>query len=321
MSAPAGWHLQPDGQERYWDGTQWTDQFRAPLASDPTAPPPPPSWADASAPVDSTASDATGAASLSDSAEPTDTVATSEHTQALDVSGTQALPRQDAAAPAAYPPAAYPPAGNPPAGYPPAGYAPGQPQSGYGAPGAPGYPPPPPQGGSSGLLKGCLIAGVVLLGLIAVVIAAFVFFASRVADEVSETFPTGFPTELPSGFPTDLPTDLPTTLPTEGLEQDLDVAVGDGFELPRATIAGGWTLEPQGAGIPVVNVTGMKATLGDANGFPVLFTLSVPSVGGETVETVCTAPGGEPDAVVDVSCVPFFGDVADATRARVTAAL
>ena len=45
MSAPAGWHLQPDGQERYWDGAAWTDHFRAPLPSDPTAPPAPPAWA------------------------------------------------------------------------------------------------------------------------------------------------------------------------------------------------------------------------------------------------------------------------------------
>jgi hypothetical protein len=28
MSAPAGWHPQDDGRERYWDGTQWTDQYR-----------------------------------------------------------------------------------------------------------------------------------------------------------------------------------------------------------------------------------------------------------------------------------------------------
>ena len=44
MSAPAGWHLQPDGRERFWDGSQWTEQFRMPAPSDPTAPPPP-SWA------------------------------------------------------------------------------------------------------------------------------------------------------------------------------------------------------------------------------------------------------------------------------------
>jgi hypothetical protein len=27
MSTPAGWYLQPDGGERYWDGQVWTDQF------------------------------------------------------------------------------------------------------------------------------------------------------------------------------------------------------------------------------------------------------------------------------------------------------
>ncbi len=28
MSAPAGWHPQPDGRDRYWDGAAWTDNFR-----------------------------------------------------------------------------------------------------------------------------------------------------------------------------------------------------------------------------------------------------------------------------------------------------
>jgi len=27
MSAPAGWYPQPDGQQRYWDGELWTNQF------------------------------------------------------------------------------------------------------------------------------------------------------------------------------------------------------------------------------------------------------------------------------------------------------
>ena len=37
MSTPAGWHQQPDGRERYWDGKEWTDQYREGGAS---APPP-----------------------------------------------------------------------------------------------------------------------------------------------------------------------------------------------------------------------------------------------------------------------------------------
>ena len=27
MSTPAGWYPQPDGQQRYWDGQQWTEDF------------------------------------------------------------------------------------------------------------------------------------------------------------------------------------------------------------------------------------------------------------------------------------------------------
>jgi Domain of unknown function (DUF4352)/Protein of unknown function (DUF2510) len=38
VSTPAGWYPQPDGQQRYWDGEQWTAHF-APGAA-PVAPPP-----------------------------------------------------------------------------------------------------------------------------------------------------------------------------------------------------------------------------------------------------------------------------------------
>lgn len=38
MTTPPGWHPQPDGRERYWNGDQWTEHFRA---SAPLPPPPP----------------------------------------------------------------------------------------------------------------------------------------------------------------------------------------------------------------------------------------------------------------------------------------
>ena len=38
MSTPAGWYPQPDGQQRYWDGQQWTEQF-APGAATPVMTP------------------------------------------------------------------------------------------------------------------------------------------------------------------------------------------------------------------------------------------------------------------------------------------
>jgi hypothetical protein len=82
----------------------------------------------------------------------------------------------------------------------------------------------------------------------------------------------------------------------------------------------GWRLEAQGAGIPVVNVRGMKAEVASEDGVPVLFTMSVPGSDGATVETVCTAASGPSRAAVDVTCVPLFGDVADATEVTVTPA-
>jgi hypothetical protein len=296
MSAPAGWHLQPDGRERYWDGTAWTNQFRAPLPSDPTAPPPPPGWA-----------------------------ASADETQALDVEHTQAIPGPQAQpvqpVQPGYPPTSdqaqpgygYPAAGAgaapgayPQAGYPQAGY----PQTGYGTPTGGPYAPPPRQG--NGLAKGCLIAAIIGLLVLGGVVVGGIYVFNRAADTISDTFPSGLPTNLPSDFPSDLP--------TEGLGQSIDITVGGGFELPRATVESGWTLEPQG-GVAMVQITGMKARRTSNDDFPVLFTMSFPEAGGGTVETVCTAPGGASGATVDVSCVPLFGDVADATRATVTASL
>ena len=178
----------------------------------------------------------------------------------------------------------YPPAGTgtAPGAYPQAGLpAAGYPQTGYGTPTGGPYAPPPRQGNA--LAKGCLIAaliGVLVLGA-AVVGGIYVF--NRAADTISETFPSGLPTDLPSDFPTDLP--------TEGLGESVDVTVGGGFELPRATIEPGWVLEPQG-GVAMVQITGMKARLTSDDGFPVLFTMSFPDAGGGQVETVCTAPSG-----------------------------
>jgi hypothetical protein len=297
MSAPAGWHLQPDGQERFWDGSQWTDQFRSPLPGDPTAPP---SW---EGPVD--------------------------QTQAVDLNTTQAIPAPQATpsdyAPGSYPPGEYaqpdhaqPDYGQP--GYPQTAYQQpayqqpgypqqGPPQTGYDATGTQPYAPPPRQGG--GLAKGCLIVAVIGVLLLGAAVVAGIYVFNQASDTISKNFPTGLPSDLPSGFPSELP--------TEGLGQSIDVTVGEGFELPRATIEPGWTLDA--AGGAVVNITGMRATLGSADGFPVLFTMSFPARGGADVQTLCTTATGSSDSTVDVSCVPLFGNVADATTAKVTASL
>ena len=156
MSAPAGWHLQPDGQERFWDGT------RGPTSSGPRCrATPPPRRRRPRGPARSTRPRRS----------------TSTHTQAIPAP--QAAPerlragllraerlRAAGAGPAGLRQPGYPQHGLPAAGYPQTGYPqPGYPQTGYGAPGTQPYAPPPRQG--NGLAKGCLIAaliGVLVLG-------------------------------------------------------------------------------------------------------------------------------------------------------------
>lgn len=180
MSAPAGWHLQPDGQERYWDGQQWTEHFRAPLPSDPTAAP---EWA-----------------------------ASSQDTQVVDLSQTAAIPTPSTADPRAAP---QPTAEAPLQGYgaPEPGHA--QQQPGYAQqPAQPAYGPPPAQG-TSGAAKGCIIAALVGFFVVALLVAGGIFFFARTVDRVSESFPTSLPSDFPSGFPTTLPTDGPESLDIE----------------------------------------------------------------------------------------------------------
>ena len=286
MSAPAGWHLQPDGRERFWDGTRWTEEFRAPLPADPTAAPADTSW------------------------QPS-----VDETQALDVSHTQSIPAADPAATqqpawgdasqAAQPGYQQPNPYDPQAQYPPQGQ---YPQAGYGAPGGSPYAPP---ARSNSIAKGCLVAAILGFVVLALVVVFGFFLFNRAVDKVGETFPSGFPTSLPSDFPSDLSTD--------GLGRQVEVSVGDGFDLPRGSVESGWSLEAQ-PGASIVNINGMRATLASDDGFPVLFTMAFPDGSGTNVETVCTASGSSGDTV-DVTCVPLFGDVAEATRATVTASL
>lgn len=322
MSAPAGWHQQPDGRERFWDGRQWTGQYRSAAGSDHNAPPPPPSWAGGA-----------GRATPSEG----DVSVSSQDTRAMDVDRTQPLPATPAATdPGAVAPAAayggsapYGAPGQPPQpapDYPPGAYAPGgYPPTGPGSPGDTGW-QPTRRSGSSGLVKGCLIAAVVLLLLLVGVVVAVIFLFDRAADEVRSTIPSGFPTSLPSDLPSILPTDfpsnLPTALPTEGLGQTVEISVGKGFAVPRAGIEDGWSLDAQGVGaLSAVRVKGMKATLGDGGGLPVLFTMSFPTADGGRADTVCTSQSGATGDLVDVQCIPMLGDVGDATRGTVTTTL
>ncbi len=188
--------------------------------------------------------------------------------------------------------------------------APGQPAPGPPAPGGypqpGGYPAPegypPPRSGMSSGAKGCLIAAAVavVLLLVAVVVGGILFArtATRAVEEVQSA--------LPSGFPTDLPTDGSTAVPSLGGDS-VEVSVGAGFDLPRATIDAGWSVQPGSIGS---EVAGMTATFTDPQSVPVVFSMSFQGQGSDRVETVCTATPESADATTaGVSCIPLFGDV------------
>lgn len=211
MSAPPGWHPQPDGRDRWWDGQQWTDHYRDPVS-----------------------------------------------------------------APAA-----------------PAPYA-GQ---GYGSP---GYDPQAQwqqnqRTGMSRGLKGCLIAGVVLLVLLVVgaIIAVFVVGRSieRAVDDASSAVPSAG--------------DVVVT-----------VNVGEGFDVRGAEVEDGWSVQSGGIGS---EVTDMRATFDDSSRTtPTIFTMRFTGTDGGSVDSVCTAdPDGADGGPTQVRCTPLFGDVDEAGDVQV----
>ena len=294
MSAPPGWHLQPDGRERWWDGQQWTEQYRSPLPSDPTAPPSGPGWAGGD-----------------------------DQTQALDVDRTQQLPTQPPGGDqgtGGYVPPPAPGYGSPQQYSYPSGGG-GTPATGYGSAG--GAYPPPQQQGMSGAAKGCLIAAAVGLVILVIAVLGGIFLFRQAADEVGRQLETALPTTTssptaaPSETPTGTPSDTSTGLPSLGGEPVV-AGIGEGFTLPRATIASGWTIVE---GQLSSEVSGMSATFTDDSALPVAFTMSFEG-SGDPVETFCTAAApGDGQTSSEVVCVPLFGDVSGVDRVTVTPAL
>ena len=258
VSAPAGWHLQPDGRERYWDGQQWTEDFRRPLASDPTAPP---DWA-----------------------------STSQDTQADDLSQTTALP---AAAPVADAPTAATPYAAPDP-YATAQPGAGPPRSGYPASG----PPPAQRrsGALTGCLIAAVAGVLVLALLVGGAIFFFVRTVDEVSDSFPTSFPSGFPSDLPSDFPTTLPTDGPGSLNIEvtvGVAFDLPGArIEDGWSvqgdgagaLDLMRITGMRAVLTEDAGLPVLFTVAFEVD----DGTSIETVCTAPSASaGESVEVSC----------------------------------
>ena len=290
-TAPPGWHRQPDGRERYWDGTAWTDEFRDP-ATAPTQ----------QIPID--------------------------QTQQLPSSGWEPGP---APAPQEYasPTPSYPPPPRreqyPREPYIGAPDGPGGPLSDR-----PGSTPGGMKGCFGFLLALLLVAAVAVGGGFWWMSREAGDPASSTPTEAAtEQTPTGEPTteetpdepgdrstdepplSLPTGIPTAFPTDLPT-LP--GMGASVEVAPGEGFTLGPAQIQPGWRAESLGFGFTQVT---MHVVPQEQSQLPLLFRLTFLQGGTELTSTMCTVDLSQVGSASEVSCIPFRTDVdsADAVRA------
>jgi hypothetical protein len=286
-SAPPGWHLQPDGRERFWDGQQWTDEFRTP-GSAPTQ----------QIPLDETRdmpAAGTGAYGTS----------------------SQGGPAQGGYAPP--PSGAY---GQPGPGQP--GY--GQPPYGEGGPlsdkpsGGGGF----AKGCLIALLVVALLAAIAVAVGVWLFRAANDAVSESIETTIPTEVPTELPTEIPTEIPTELPTDLPTGLPTElptelptlpGQGVSVEAGLGEEFTLGPATIQSGWTVEDVTLGFKSITMTAVPS---ESSTVPLLFNLAFIQDGAELANTVCTVPLTTVGEETSVSCVPLRGDVDRADSIRAT---
>ena len=301
-TAPPGWHRQPDGRERYWDGTAWTDEFRDPAAA-PTQ----------QIPIDET-QQMPSSGWESDSAWGADSAP---------------APQEYASRTSSYPP--------PPPHQPHREQYPREPY--VGAPDGPGGPLSDRSGSTPGWMKGCLgfLLALLLVALVAVGIG--LWWVSREADSPGSATPTDAATteqtpaeepttqepsgepdaestdgpslSLPTGIPTAFPTDLPT-LP--GIGESVEVAPGEAFTLGPAQIQSGWKAEDLGFGFTSVT---MAAVPQEQSQVPLLFRLTFVQGGTDLASTMCTVDLSQAGSASEVSCIPFRADVdsADAVRA------
>lgn len=128
-------------------------------------------------------------------------------------------------------------------------------------------------------------------------------------------WPSGVPTEFPTVFPTALPTDFPRlpTLPgLPGLGESVEVAPGESFTLGPAQIQAGWEARVT-LGLRTVSMTSVST---QSSQVPIVFTLVFFQDGTEIASTICTAPVATVGEEADVTCVPMRGAVENADTVR-----
>jgi hypothetical protein len=253
MSAPAGWYPQPDGRQRYWDGSAWTEHFHDPAAATPEA-------AETEQPSAEAPHVQTGYG------QPQGETHGETQGQTYGQTHGQAYGQ------------------------------PGQSTPAYGAPAAGG------STGSSGLGKGCLIAGIVGFVVLALVVVLGIFLIRRAADD----FNTGLDRVKSSQA-------APVPDGSDGAEapEGEGVAIGKGFTVGDIKVADGWTITKQdGIDFWTMNPTLTEPLPGDT-------ILNVDALDGTNVidTTVCTGSKG----ASKLNCLPFTEDVTGATSIVVDA--
>lgn len=232
MSAPAGWYPQPDGRQRYWDGSQWTEHFHD-------------AQPDAAAAPEGTSSPV-GA----DAPQPT-------YGQAY---------------------------GQPAQGATPA----------YGA-------PPAGTSSSSGMGKGCLIAAIIAVVVVALVVVIGIFAFRKAADEVKtglDKIASSQAIPMPDGSASD---GSSGSAPVDGES----VEIGKAFTVSGVKVAEGWKLTKQeGLGFWI-----FAPTLAEPLAKDTILDVSARNGSSEIDSTICTGSKGESK----LNCLPFTEDVSGAT--------
>lgn len=274
-SAPPGWHRQPDGRERFWDGERWTDEFREPSSS------------------------------------PTEQIPIGE-TQSMPQAQAQSESGYAGAGSGGYAP---PPAGGHYQDYPrDPYYGQGGPPPSGGTPGwlkgclvallvivllgALVV-------GAGWWLFNRAVDTVTEPGSTSTQTVAP---TDEVTDEATEE-PTDDSTAGPE-LPTDSPAPSPTDIPTApGVGITVEVSIGEGFTFGPAEVQEGWSITEEAFGFKTVSMTVIPL---EATDVPLLFTMRFLSGSEELGSTGCTVGLGTAGAEHHAVCVPMRGEPQDA---------
>lgn len=128
--------------------------------------------------------------------------------------------------------------------------------------------------------------------------------------------PTGWPSGLPTELPTELPTALPEIPPLPSLPavgEQVEADLGEPFTLGPVQIQDGWRVTGPTFGFRTVVMTAVPT---QSSQIPLVFTLVFLQGGDEVANTICTAQVGTVGEESDVACLPMRGEAENADMVR-----